>query len=82
MTPIPPGGVGIVEIAETAILTALGIDATIAALAVIAYRVISFWLVNVVGLCAAYVMHRSGVEIKQQPKGARAKAVVAAESSD
>ena len=80
--PITPGGIGIVEVAETAILSALGIDATIAALAVIAYRVISFWIVNLIGLVAMYMLHRSGVAIKQQPKGATVEAAVASESSD
>lgn len=80
--PITPGGIGIVEVAETAILSALGVNATIAALAVIAYRVISFWIVNLVGLAAMYLLHRSGVAIKQQPKGATVEAAVAAESGD
>ncbi len=80
--PITPGGIGIVEVAETAILSALGVNATIAALAVIAYRVISFWIVNLVGLIAMYLLHRSGVAIKQQPKGVTVEAAVAAESGD
>ena len=80
--PITPGGIGIVEVAETAILTALGVNSTIAALAVIAYRGISFWVVNLVGLVAMYLLHRSGVEIKQQRKGATAATAVAGSSSD
>ena len=80
--PITPGGIGIVEVAETAILSALGVDATIAALAVIAYRVISFWIVNVVGLVAMYLLHRSGVAIKQQPKGATAASALGGSSGD
>ncbi len=80
--PITPGGIGIVEVAETAILTALGVNSTIAALAVIAYRGISFWVVNLVGLVAMYLLHRSGVEIKQQPKGMKVEEAVAAESGD
>lgn len=80
--PITPGGIGIVEVAETAILSALGVNATIAALAVIAYRVISFWIVNLVGLVAMYLLHRSGVAIKQQPKGAKAEAAVGGSSGD
>jgi len=80
--PITPGGIGIVEVAETAILSALGVNATIAALAVIAYRVISFWIVNVVGLVAMYLLHRSGVAIKQQPKGATAASALGGSSGD
>ncbi len=80
--PITPGGIGIVEVAETAILTALGVNATLAALAVIAYRVISFWIVNLVGLTAMYLLHRSGVAIKQPPKQKKLAGEAAAESSD
>ncbi len=80
--PITPGGIGIVEVAATAILTAFGVNATLAALAVIAYRVISFWIVNIVGLVAMYLLHRSGVAIKQQPKGATAAAALGGSSGD
>lgn len=80
--PITPGGIGVVEVAATAILSALGVNPTIAALAVIAYRVISFWIVNVVGLIAMYLLHRSGVAIKQQPKGAKAELAVGGSSGD
>jgi hypothetical protein len=38
--------------------------------------------VNLVGLGAMYLLHRSGVAIKQQPKGATVEAAVAAESGD
>ena len=70
--PITPGGIGIVEVAETAILAAFGTPSAIAALAVIAYRVISFWLVNLVGIGAAVSLHRSGVRVKQQTEPAAA----------
>jgi len=44
--------------------------------------VISFWIVNLVGLIAMYLLHRSGVAIKQQPKGINVEEAVAAESGD
>jgi uncharacterized protein (TIRG00374 family) len=59
MLPITPGGIGIVEVIMTAVLAAFGIPAQIAAIAVIAYRLISFWLVNFVGAFAAMTLRRS-----------------------
>jgi uncharacterized membrane protein YbhN (UPF0104 family) len=59
MLPITPGGIGIVEVIMTAVLAAFGIPAQIAAIAVIAYRLISFWLVNFVGAFAAATLRRS-----------------------
>ncbi len=66
--PLTPGGIGIVEVAETAILSAFGVPPAVAAVAVIAYRVFSFWLVNLVGIGAAIMLHRSGVAIKAAPE--------------
>ena len=59
MLPITPGGIGIVEVIMTAVLAAFGIPAQIAAIAVIAYRLIAFWLVNLVGAFAAATLRRS-----------------------
>jgi len=59
MLPITPGGIGIVEVIMTAVLAAFGIPAQIAAIAVIAYRLISFWLVNLVGAFAALTLRRN-----------------------
>lgn len=59
MLPITPGGIGIVEVIMTAVLAAFGTPAQIAAIAVIAYRLISFWLVSLVGAFAAFTVRRS-----------------------
>lgn len=63
MLPITPGGIGVVELVMTAVLTAFGIPAQIAAIAVIAYRLIAFWLVNAIGAFAAATIRR-GLESK------------------
>lgn len=42
--PITPGGIGVVELVMIPTLTAYGAPSQVAALAVIAYRVVAFWL--------------------------------------
>jgi uncharacterized protein (TIRG00374 family) len=42
--PITPGGLGVVEVVLTSALTAYGAPVQAAALGVIAYRLLSFWL--------------------------------------
>ena len=64
MLPITPGGIGVVELVMTAVLTAFGIPAQIAAIAVIAYRLIGFWLVNLMGAAAAVTIRRG---LEQEP---------------
>ena len=59
MLPITPGGIGIVEVIMTAVLAAFGIPAQIAAIAVIAYRLIAFWLVNLIGAFAVAHLRRA-----------------------
>lgn len=66
MLPITPGGIGVVELVMTAVLTAFGIPAQIAAIAVIAYRLIAFWLVNMIGAVAAVTIRR-GLEREPSP---------------
>ena len=58
MLPITPGGIGVVEVVMTAVLAAFGTPAQIAAIAVIAYRLIAFWLVNIIGAFAAATIRR------------------------
>ncbi|MFM9022173.1 MAG: YbhN family protein [Solirubrobacterales bacterium] len=58
MLPITPGGIGIVEVIMTAVLAAFGTPGQIAAIAVIAYRLIAFWLVNIIGAFAAATIRR------------------------
>ena len=69
MLPITPGGIGIVEVIMTAVLAAFGIPGQIAAIAVIAYRLIAFWLVNLVGAFAAATVRRA---LKAPPPAAPA----------
>lgn len=59
MIPLTPGGIGIVEVVMTAMLAAFGVPSQIAAIAVIAYRLIGFWLVNLIGAFAAITIRRS-----------------------
>jgi len=47
--PITPGGVGVVEIVMVSILTGFGMVSGVAVIAVIAYRIISYWLPLLVG---------------------------------
>jgi uncharacterized membrane protein YbhN (UPF0104 family) len=58
MLPITPGGIGIVEVIMTAVLAAFGTPGQVAAISVIAYRLISFWLVNGIGAVAMATIRR------------------------
>jgi uncharacterized protein (TIRG00374 family) len=55
--PITPGGLGVVEAGLTGTLALAGAPAAPAALATLAYRLVSFWLPLPAGL-AAWVLHR------------------------
>jgi uncharacterized protein (TIRG00374 family) len=55
--PITPGGLGIVEAGLTGLLAAAGVSAAAAAVATLAYRLVSYWLLLPAGL-AAWVVHR------------------------
>jgi uncharacterized protein (TIRG00374 family) len=55
--PLTPGGVGMVEAGLTGSLTLAGTSAGDAALATLAYRLVSYWLVMVAGL-VAWLLHR------------------------
>lgn len=46
---LTPGGVGVVEAALVAALAGIGMPATGAAVAVMVYRLISLWLVLLIG---------------------------------
>jgi len=58
--PITPGGVGLIETAFIAGLTAAGATAASATAAVLIYRVLSCWLLLPVGGIAAVLIRRSG----------------------
>jgi uncharacterized protein (TIRG00374 family) len=55
--PLTPGGLGVVEAGLTGTLALAGVAAAPAALAVLAYRLVSYWLPLPVGL-VAWVLHR------------------------
>lgn len=60
MFPITPGGIGLVEAGLTGMLTLAGVPATNAALATLAFRLVSYWLPMPAGV-VAYFMHRHRV---------------------
>jgi uncharacterized protein (TIRG00374 family) len=58
-TGITPGGFALVELALTAALTAAGLDRSPALAAVLAYRLVNFWLILIGGwICMALLVHR------------------------
>lgn len=61
---LTPGGLGVVEAALIAALVATGLSTSEATTAVLAYRLISFWLVLVVGWVAYPVVQRRGVRAR------------------
>ena len=58
MIPITPGGLGFVEAGLTGLLVAAGVNGGQAALAVLAYRLVAYWLPLPVGGAAAYLHRR------------------------
>jgi uncharacterized protein (TIRG00374 family) len=59
-TGITPGGFGLVELALTAALVAAGLTTGRALTAVLAYRLINFWLILLAGGIAMIVLSRAG----------------------
>src|SRR5262249_811696 len=58
MIPITPGGLGFVEAGLAVTLVWAGLPAAQATLAVLAYRMVSYWLPLVAGIAAAVVYRR------------------------
>jgi hypothetical protein len=58
--PITPGGLGVVEAGLTGTLVLIGVPASAAAVATLAYRLVSYWLALPAG-GAAYLYHRRRV---------------------
>jgi uncharacterized protein (TIRG00374 family) len=58
--PITPGGLGVVEAGLTGTLVLIGVPASAAAVATLAYRLVSYWLALPAG-GAAYLVHRRHV---------------------
>ena len=58
--PITPGGLGVVEAGLTGFLVVIGVPASAAAVATLAYRLVSYWLALPAG-GIAYLVHRRKV---------------------
>jgi uncharacterized protein (TIRG00374 family) len=69
MIPITPGGLGFVEAGLAGLLVVAGVDGGRAALAVLAYRLVSYWLPLPIGGVAAY-LHRRRYRGRKQPAAA------------
>ena len=54
-----PGGVGVVEASMLAIFTTLGVEHSAAIVAVLAYRLVSFWIPALIGLPLAAALQRA-----------------------
>jgi len=52
-----PGGVGVIESTMVALYATLGIDNSIATVAVLIYRVISFWIPSIIGFVILPVLN-------------------------
>ena len=68
--PITPGGLGVVEAALTGSLVVAGTSTAQAALATLAYRLVSYWLVVLAGL-VAWLVHRRRDRHASGPSAAR-----------
>jgi uncharacterized protein (TIRG00374 family) len=62
MVPFTPGGLGFVEAGLTGLLALAGIGAADAALATLAYRLVSFWLPIPLGAIAVFVHRRHRID--------------------
>ena len=56
---ILPGGVGVVETSMIALYTSMGISSSIAVVAILGYRLISFWIPSIAGFPIAGYLERS-----------------------
>jgi uncharacterized protein (TIRG00374 family) len=73
-TGVTPGGFGLVEVTLTAALTAVGLSASRALTAVLAYRLINFWLILIGGWITVIVLthrYRPGPEQASAGDGGR-----------
>ena len=70
MIPITPGGLGFVEAGLTGVLTLAGVKPDDAVLAVLLYRLFSYWLPLPAGLVASILFRRRHRQLAT-PAGAR-----------
>jgi uncharacterized protein (TIRG00374 family) len=80
MIPITPGGLGFVETGLTGMLALAGVGAEVAAVATLAYRLLSFWLPLPAGGVAA-LLHRHRYGSNSPPKGSSAETSAGAASA-
>ena len=52
-----PGGIAVIEVAMAALFTGLGVPANVAVVAVLTYRLLSFWLPSLIGIPVAVLLH-------------------------
>ena len=69
MVPITPGGLGFVEAGLTTMLVLAGVSAGDASLAVLAYRLVSYWLPLVAGALATVAYRRRFSDRLGPPRG-------------
>ncbi len=69
-----PGGIGGVDGGMIGALAAFGVDAGLAVLAVLAYRLLAFWLPTVPGVIAYFQLRRRVQDWRGQPSPARGAA--------
>lgn len=83
-TGITPGGFGLVELTLTAALTASGLPASHALAAVLAYRLVNFWLVLAAGwVCVAVLARRAPRDPEYgESAGLRARGVISLASAE
>ena len=66
-----PGGIGVVEAAMVTLYRGFGVPAATAGVVVLAYRVIAFWMPNLLGFCIIPLMQiptkRTGSELNRTP---------------
>jgi uncharacterized protein (TIRG00374 family) len=70
---VTPGGLGVVEVALTGALVAVGVPSTQALTAVLVYRAITFWLAIVIGWPMYWRLSREHPLIAAAPAEAPAK---------
>jgi uncharacterized protein (TIRG00374 family) len=70
---LTPGGLGVVELALTGALVALGVPSTQALTAVLVYRAITFWLAIVVGWTIYWRLSREHPQVASVPSHVQAE---------
>jgi uncharacterized membrane protein YbhN (UPF0104 family) len=70
-TGVTPGGFGVVEVTLTAALAASGLPASAALTAVLAYRLVNFWMILAGGGIAMAGLSRAAGRIRPYPRTAR-----------